>query len=181
MSEQGKPQPWLEQKVQLYAALLIGLGVVLFAGSALVGAASLMEGVTHLFGEGQVAIPETPEQCRQRLTFLAGLVGAAAVGWTLARLGDCHRQPGQQGPGAVRLVAELLLLLGGIGLAVGLLVAWGHQVAAYPVDEEYRQVGNWAAVSGPVLLVLGWVLLRCARKKGPPHEPSTGDGEGPVV
>jgi hypothetical protein len=138
---------------------LMGLGIFLFAVSALFTAGILMEGVTHRSGEGQVERPETPAQTQSRLVFIAGFAGTAAVGWTLARLGDCFRRGGRL-PHVARLTAEMLMLLGGFGLAVGFFVWWGHRLAAYRVVDDYRRAGIGAAVAGPVLLALGGALYR---------------------
>jgi hypothetical protein len=145
------------------ATALMGAGVLVFAGSVLVSAGILMEGVTHRYGEGNIAPPESPAESRQRLVVLAWLLGAAATGWTLARLGDCWRQPEGQRRRLrpMRLVAELCWFLGGVGICIGILVAWGHRLAAYEVNEDYSRVGIGAALAGPVLLLLGCVLYRC--------------------
>ena len=98
---------------QRFASALAHLGIVVFAVSVLGCVVILMEGVTRRVGEGSLAPPESPEQTRRRLGILAGLVGAAIVGWTLARLGDFYLRP-EARLCAARLVGELLLLLGGI-------------------------------------------------------------------
>jgi uncharacterized membrane protein len=166
------------------ATVMMALGVSLVTGSLLIGLLALMEGVTHLVGEGDVASPETPEQVHRRLTLVASLVGVAAAGWTLARLGDRERRPRM-----TRLAAEVLLFLGGLGLAFGILIAFGSRAAMYEVAEEYRRVGVWAPGIGLVLLGPGLLLLRWSRRgstgrgvrpstarPSPASDPAEGDG-----
>ncbi len=163
-------QRWLWALVRLAASALMGVGVIIFAGSALFSTGILMEGITRRSGEGQVEPPEHPEQVRHRLSVVGGLVGAAVAGWALARLGDAYRKPDAQPrrPRAMRLAAELLLLLGGIGLWGAVLVGWGHRLAAHEVPKDYDRVGIGAAVSGPVFLTLGWALYRRSARNPDP-------------
>jgi len=117
-------------------------------------------GVTGLVGEGDQLPLESPEQVRRRLALIGGLFGAMVFGWLLARLGDVYRQCEPRRPRVARLVAELLLLLGGVGLAVGALAWCGPRSASYEVPNVYRQVGAAALGCGPVCLGVGWVLFR---------------------
>jgi len=155
-------QRWLGALVRSAANALMGAGVIVFGLSLVLSTGILMEGVTRRSGEGQVEPPEWPEQVRHRLAVVGGLVGAAVVGWALARLGDSYRKPEAQPrrPRVTRLAAELLLFLGGIGLWAAVLVGWGHRLAAYEVPQDYDRVGIGAAVGGPVFLALGWALYR---------------------
>jgi hypothetical protein len=136
----------------------------------------LMGGVTHWVGEGQIALPESPEQIRLRLGVIGILTTTAAVGWILTRLGDSYWERVGPRPRAVQLLAEVLMLFGGISLAIALMVAWGHRIAAYPVVDDYRRLGIGAAIAGPILFGFGWILYRrSARYKTPSKDRSSTD------
>jgi hypothetical protein len=157
------------------ATAVMALGVSLFALGMLGGVLVLREAATGLVGEGERLPQETPEQVRSGLAILAGLLGAAALGWLLARLGDAYQQAEPRPPRVSRLAAELLFLLGGAGLAAGVLVWCGPWSAGYQVPEAYRRVGSAAAACGPVCLGLGLVLFhRSARPSNPAGPGATG-------
>jgi hypothetical protein len=159
----------------------MGLGVALFLAGVLGGVLVLREGVTGLVGEGERLPPESPEQVRRRLALVGGLFGAMAIGWLLARLGDVHRQAEPRPPRVARLAAELLLLLGGVGLAVGALVWCGPWSAGYEVPEAYHQLGIAALGSGPVCLGVGWLLFRrSARHANRAERNAAADRGGPA-
>jgi hypothetical protein len=138
----------------------MGFGLALFLAGVLGGVLVLREGVTGLVGEGDRLSPESPEQVRRRLALIGGLFGAMIFGWLLARLGDVYQQPEPRRPRVARLAAELLLLLGGVGLAVGVLVWCGPWSAGYEVPAVYHQVGIAALGCGSACLGVGWVLFR---------------------
>jgi hypothetical protein len=138
----------------------MGLGVSLFVMGMLGGVLVLREGVTGLVGEGDRLPPESTEQVCRRLAILAGLLGAVASGWMLARLGGAYQHPAPRRPCVARLAAELLMLLGGVGLATGVLVWCGPQSVGYNAPEMYRQLGITAGACGLGCLGLGWVLFR---------------------
>jgi hypothetical protein len=149
----------------------MGLGVALFLAGVAGGVLALREGVTGLVGEGDRLPPESPEQVRRRLALVGGLFGAMVCGWLLARLGDVYRRPEPRRPRAARLTAELLLLLGGVGLAAGVLVWCGPRSAGYEVPDVYRQAGTAALGCGSVCLGLGWVLFRRSARHSNQAEP----------
>ncbi len=163
------------------APALMGLGVILFMIGTCGGVMILREGTTGLVGEGERLPEESPEQVRGRLTAVGVLFGAAALGWLLARVGDVFRRPGPGRPSLARLAAELLLLAGAVGLAVGALVWCGPRAAAYETPEAYCRAGAAAAASGAVCLAAGLALLRgSGRPSGPaePGRPGTGEAGG---
>jgi hypothetical protein len=163
----------VETVVRWIATAVMGLGVACFLIGVVGGVLILREAATGLIGEGDRLPPESPEQVRHRLTILAGLLGAAAFGWLLARLGDARQQPAPRWPGVARLAAELLLLLGGVGLATGGLVWCGPQSIGYTMPEAYRQLGITAAACGLVSLALGWLLFRRSARHETPAEAGT--------
>jgi hypothetical protein len=169
---------WFGAILRWVAAAVMGLGVVLFTAGAWFGFVALREGVTGLVGEGDRLPLESPEQVRLRLISLGGCLGGIVCGWLLARLGDVFQRPDPQSPGLGRLPAELLFLLGGIGLATGLLVWCGPRAGAYEASEAYRRLGTIAAASGPVCLCLGWVLLRKSARHSNLAEPGPGPDRG---
>jgi hypothetical protein len=159
----------LEGVLRLAATGLFVIGVVFFGVSLLFGVPMFMEGVTHREGEGNIARAETPEESQRRLAFVGGLFALAAVGWMLARVGDVYRMPGmaRRRFWPARLLAELLLVLGGFGLGIGILVAWGNREAAYQVGDDYNRVGMVGGIAGPILLAVGTALYWLVRTKAP--------------
>jgi hypothetical protein len=162
----------LQAVARSFATALMGVGVSLFILGLSGGILTLMAGLTGLVGEGDRLPPESPEQIRRRLAIVAGLVGTAAVGWVLARLGDTDHLPASRQPRAAKLAAELLLLLGGVALAVGILASISPRAAAYQGPNGYRLAGIGASVGGPVLLVFGWALYRRSGRKLDSAEPT---------
>jgi hypothetical protein len=88
----------LQAVMRSFATALMGVGVSLFILGLSGGILTLMAGLTGLVGEGDRLPPESPEQIRRRLAIVAGLVGTAAVGWVLARLGDTYHSPASRPP-----------------------------------------------------------------------------------
>jgi hypothetical protein len=131
----------------------------IFTLSLLLAAGSLMEGVTHRYGEGQVGPVELPEQARSRQVLVTALGVVACLAWMPARLAERSDKGALPRLGARRLLAESLLVQGGIGLGLAILVWWGGRLAAYR-DLSYHPFGIGAAVGGATLLALGGILYR---------------------
>src|SRR5579872_767497 len=110
--------------LKFFASILMGLGVLVFTCSVLFVAGILMEGVTHRFGEGNIAPPETSEQSIHLLVIVSCLVLGSLVGWLLARIGDWWRRLGSREClcKIKQLLAEIPLLLGGECLCLGILI-----------------------------------------------------------
>jgi hypothetical protein len=156
---------WRDRAARLGANTLFGLGMGVCGLGMWLAVLGLVEGVTLLAGEGTRLLPESPEQVRKRLILIGCLLGAAAVGWLLARLGESFRQaPGV--PWRRRLVtvgAEQLLFLGGVSVAVGCLIGGASLQADRPVPSVYYTIALGAAVAALILLPAGGVLYRRVR------------------
>ena len=154
-------RPWVAALVRGAATVLMAAGVGLFLIGLLGAVMVYREAVTGLVGEGSRLGLETPEEVRRRLTVLAGLVAAVVVGWLVARVGDAYRGDEFSARlGARRLAAEVLLLVGAVGVVAGMLAWAGPRASAYETPAEYSRVGHWGIVVGPVLLALGvWAVL----------------------
>jgi len=155
----------------------MGTGVAFFTMGMVGGVLALMEGVTGLAGEGDQLHPESPEQIRNRLAMIGVLLGMAAVGWVLARLGDAYQKPNPRRPSIARLAAELLLLLGGVDLAAGILFWCSPRSVGYSTPNAYRQAAIAALIVGPVCLGPAWVLLRWQARHSRSAEPSVANGQ----
>jgi cytochrome bd-type quinol oxidase subunit 1 len=136
-------------------------GIVAFCIGLLISIPILLEGITGLVGEGERLKRETPEQIRQRLIFVGELWGAAIFGWVAARVGTALREPNSRPPVRVaQLASEVLLLLGGLGIAAGVLTAISPRAATYETPDLYRWATRIAAVGGLFLLAAGWGVRR---------------------
>jgi hypothetical protein len=161
---------WLAALLRGLTTLLGAIGVGIYTVGMVGTFPILMEGVTGLVGEGDHLRPESPEQIQNRLLVVGILVGTAVVGWVVARLWDIYREPGQPRPGVVRLAAEVFLFLGGLGLAMALLIRCAPRAGGHVTPDPYLLVGTVALFAAPVVLALGWLLLRYSPRPAPPEQ-----------
>jgi hypothetical protein len=118
-----------------------------------------LEGFTGFIGEGMHLRQESPEEIQGRLILLGGFWSAAVVGWVFARVGNALMEPDSKPPlGVARLTCELLWLVGGIGLALGLLGVASPRAGGYATPEEYQSLTRLGPVSSLPLLLAGWVV-----------------------
>lgn len=144
-----------------FGGVLRWTGFSFLALGVLASVPILLEGMTGLVGEGERLRAESPDRIWLRLVVVASLWAAAALGWVLARFGTALREPNARPRLSVaRLLSEVLLLLGGIGLAVGVLTAISPRAEGYEPAGEYRLFLKVAVATGLGLLILGWAVRR---------------------
>jgi hypothetical protein len=141
-----------------WAGYAVG-GVGVFALWLAVGV--LLEGVTHMAGEGQPLPADTPEGRRERLMLVGVFIavgvcgiglGAAAVAWA--------REP-RRPVRLAGLVGNAILFAGGVCLFYGLLVLAATVPVRFQVDPLYLWLGGGAVAVAPALILTGaWLRPR---------------------
>ncbi len=152
--------------IRWLGTFLRNLGVVAFAGGLLIGVPILFEGVTGLIGEGDRMRDETDEQIEARYSLVGMFWGIAIGGWVVARIGAAIGDPNSKPPlGLLRVVSELLMLIGGFSLALGGLIATAPRAGGYETPVEYRRVMYVGLIGGPIVFAAGWAIRRRAVRK----------------
>jgi hypothetical protein len=145
---------WVRSAVRGVGYLFGGFGLL----ALWFAAGILLEGITHLAGEGQRLAPDTPAQRRDRLILAGAFAGGGALGGGLWALSWVWTRETGRRVGLAALAGGAVFFAGVLCLFYGLLILAASIHATPERDPLYLWIGGGGVTAAPLLLVAGaWV------------------------